>query len=44
MILRSQRLGEGTILQHQYDPAAKTVLERYGPTQIPFEIAAEPAS
>jgi predicted metal-dependent enzyme (double-stranded beta helix superfamily) len=33
-IVRSQRLGEGTVLQHMYDPRAKTVVERYGPTQI----------
>ncbi len=39
IILRSQRLGEGTVLQHQYDPQAKTVTERYGPTQIPYELA-----
>lgn len=44
MILRSQRLGEGTILQNLYDPQKKTVSERYGPTQIPFEIAAEPVA
>jgi predicted metal-dependent enzyme (double-stranded beta helix superfamily) len=36
LILRSQRLGEGTVLQHAYDPAANTVSERYGPTQIPY--------
>ncbi|HXQ53047.1 MAG TPA: hypothetical protein VN802_18290 [Stellaceae bacterium] len=41
MILRSQRLGEGTVLQHAYDPAARTVTERYGPTQIPFELCAD---
>ncbi len=39
IIVRSQRLGEGTVLQHNYDPVAKTVVERYGPTQIPFELA-----
>ena len=38
IIVRSQRLGEGTVLQHTYDPNANTVVERYGPTQIPFEI------
>jgi predicted metal-dependent enzyme (double-stranded beta helix superfamily) len=38
IILRSQPLGEGTVLQHTYDPKAKTVIERYGPTQIPFEL------
>jgi predicted metal-dependent enzyme (double-stranded beta helix superfamily) len=43
MILRSQRLGEGTVLQHQYDPKAKTISERYGPTQIPFELTVDAA-
>jgi predicted metal-dependent enzyme (double-stranded beta helix superfamily) len=38
IIVRSQRLGEGTVLQHTYDPTANTVVERYGPTQIPFEL------
>jgi len=40
VILRSQRLGEGTVLQRMYDPQAKTVVERYGPTQIPYELRA----
>jgi hypothetical protein len=40
IIVRSQRLGEGTVLQHTYDPSAKTVVERYGPTQIPYELVA----
>jgi predicted metal-dependent enzyme (double-stranded beta helix superfamily) len=39
LILRSQRLGEGTVLQHAYDPAARTVSERYGPTQIPYPLS-----
>jgi len=39
IIVRTQRLGEGTVLQHSYDPAAKTVVERYGPTQIPYDLA-----
>lgn len=38
VIVRSQRLGEGTVLQYQYDRAANTVIERYGPTQIPYEV------
>jgi predicted metal-dependent enzyme (double-stranded beta helix superfamily) len=38
VIVRSQRLGEGTVLQHMYDPQAKTIIERYGPTQVPFEL------
>jgi predicted metal-dependent enzyme (double-stranded beta helix superfamily) len=40
VIVRSQRLGEGTVLQHQYDPKANTVIERYGPTQVPYELVA----
>jgi predicted metal-dependent enzyme (double-stranded beta helix superfamily) len=39
IIVRSQKLGEGTVLQHQYDCATNTVIERYGPTQVPFEVA-----
>ena len=38
IIVRSQRLGEGTVLQHTYYPATNTVVERYGPTQVPFEL------
>jgi len=26
------------VLQNSYDPAAKTVVERYGPTQISYEL------
>jgi predicted metal-dependent enzyme (double-stranded beta helix superfamily) len=40
VILRNQRLGEGTLLQRTYDPVAKTVVERYGPAQIPYELRA----
>ena len=40
IIVRSQRLGQGTVLQHTYDPRAKTVIERYGPTQVPYELVA----
>jgi hypothetical protein len=40
IILRSQRLGEGTVLQRAYDPKAKTVVERFGPTQVPFTLIA----
>jgi predicted metal-dependent enzyme (double-stranded beta helix superfamily) len=40
IIVRSQRLGEGTILQRAYDPKAKTVVERFGPTQIPYALVA----
>jgi predicted metal-dependent enzyme (double-stranded beta helix superfamily) len=38
IILRSQRLGEGTILQRSYDLKDKTVVERFGPTQVPYEL------
>ena len=38
IILRSKPLGEGTVLQNAYDPEARTVVARYGPTQIPFEL------
>jgi predicted metal-dependent enzyme (double-stranded beta helix superfamily) len=38
IIVRSQRLGEGTVLQHAYDPVAQTVVERYGPTQVAYEL------
>jgi len=37
IILRSQKLG-GTNVQHGYDPVAKTVVDRYGPRQIPSEL------
>ena len=40
IILRSQRLGEGTVLQRNYDPTTNAVTERYGPTQIPYELVA----
>jgi predicted metal-dependent enzyme (double-stranded beta helix superfamily) len=40
IIVRSQRLGEGTVLQHTYDPKTGTVIERYGPTQVPYELVA----
>jgi len=38
IIVRSQRLGEGTVLQRQYDLKTNTVVERYGPTQVPYEL------
>jgi predicted metal-dependent enzyme (double-stranded beta helix superfamily) len=38
VIVRSQKLGEGTVLQHRYDREANTVAEQYGPTQIPYEL------
>jgi predicted metal-dependent enzyme (double-stranded beta helix superfamily) len=38
VIVRSQKLGAGTVLQHRYDREANTVVEQYGPTQIPYEL------
>ena len=38
MIFRSQRL-VGRILQHGYDLTNNSVIERYGPTQIPFALS-----
>src|SRR5262249_1785309 len=40
IIVRSRRPAPGTVLQHTYDPKAKTVIERYGPTQVPYELVA----
>jgi len=40
IIVRSKPLGEGTVLQNGYDLDAKTVVQRYGPTQIPHEVTA----
>ena len=37
IIIRSQKLG-GSNIQHGYNVAEKTVEERYGPRQIPFEV------
>lgn len=39
IIVRSQRLGEGTVLQNRYDRETGAVIEQYGPTQIPYELA-----
>jgi predicted metal-dependent enzyme (double-stranded beta helix superfamily) len=38
IIVRSKPLGEGTVLQNGYDLETKTVVARYGPTQIPYEL------
>jgi predicted metal-dependent enzyme (double-stranded beta helix superfamily) len=38
IIVRSRRLGEGTVLQHTYDRSANTVTEQFGPTQVPYEL------
>jgi predicted metal-dependent enzyme (double-stranded beta helix superfamily) len=40
IIVRSKPLGEGTVLQNGYDLDAKTVVSRYGPTQIPYDVTA----
>ncbi len=40
IIIRSQRLGEGTVLQGRYDPKTKARTEGYGPTQVPYELVA----
>src|SRR5688572_2014614 len=42
IIVRSKPLGEGTVLQNGYDLETKTVVARYGPAQIPYELTAEP--
>jgi hypothetical protein len=39
IIARSQKLSEGTVLQHHYDRVTNTVIVRHGPTQVPYEIA-----
>ena len=43
VIVRSQKLGEGTVLQHRYDRDTNEVVEQYGPTQIPYALTAVPA-
>ena len=40
IIVRSQRLGQGTVLQRRYDPNTNVVTEQYGPTQVPYELVA----
>ena len=40
VILRSQRLGEGTVLQKGFDPKTNSVVERFGPKQIPYDLTA----
>jgi predicted metal-dependent enzyme (double-stranded beta helix superfamily) len=39
VIVRSQKLGEGTVLQHRYDRDTGIVVEQYGPTQIPYQLS-----
>src|SRR5262249_25222469 len=38
IILRSRPLGEGTVLQNAYDVAGNTVVKRYGPAQIDYDL------
>ena len=40
LLVGSQKLGQGTVLQGRYDPVAKTRTEGYGPTQVPYELVA----
>ena len=40
IIVRSQKLGQGTVLQGRYDPKTNTRTEGYGPTQVPYELVA----
>ena len=43
IIVRSKKLGEGTVLQSRYDPKTKTRTEGYGPTQVPYDWSGRPA-
>jgi hypothetical protein len=36
--VRSQKLGQGTVLQGRYDPKTNSRTEGYGPTQVPYEL------
>jgi predicted metal-dependent enzyme (double-stranded beta helix superfamily) len=38
VIVRSQKLGQGTVLQGRYDLKSNTRTEGYGPTQVPYEL------
>src|SRR6266545_7341397 len=40
IIVRSQRLGQGTVLQGRYDRNTNVRTEGYGPTQVPYELVA----
>lgn len=40
IIVRSMRLGEGTVLQKQFDPKTGAIREVYGPTQVPYNLTA----
>jgi len=38
IIVRSQRLGQGTVLQGRYDRNTNVRTEGYGPTQVPYQL------
>ena len=38
IIVRSQKLGQGTVLQGRYEPKSNTRTEGYGPTQVPYDL------
>jgi len=40
IVIRSQRLGQGTVLQGRYDPRSNTPTEGFGPTQVPYDLVA----
>jgi len=40
IVIRSQRLGQGTVLQGRYDPRSNTRTEGFGPTQVPYDLVA----
>lgn len=40
VIIRSQKTGEGTIIQRLYDAKTCEVVERWGPTQVDYELDA----
>jgi predicted metal-dependent enzyme (double-stranded beta helix superfamily) len=40
IIVRSQKLGQGTVLQGRYDPKTNARTEGYGPTQVPYDLVA----
>jgi predicted metal-dependent enzyme (double-stranded beta helix superfamily) len=40
IIVRSQKLGQGTVLQGRYDPKTNIRTEGYGPTQVPYDLVA----
>ncbi|MEA2905302.1 MAG: hypothetical protein QOI12_2689 [Alphaproteobacteria bacterium] len=40
IIVRSQKLGDGTVLQGRYDPKTNIRTEGYGPTQVPYDLVA----